>query len=58
MEIKFIVLDGSDFPKQATARVFDHHLDLLNHLTEYGIKHKKVYRIDKELIFQLNPSLA
>jgi hypothetical protein len=58
MTTKFIVLDNSTYPHQAQARLFDHHLDLINYLTDYGIKHKKFYRIDKELVFQLNPSLA
>ena len=58
MTTRFIVVDDSDFPQKPTAKVFEHHLDLLTHLTEYGIKYKKVYRIDKEMTSQFNCSLA
>jgi hypothetical protein len=58
MEIKFIVVDDSDFPQKPTAKVFGHHLDLLRYLKEYGIKYKRVYRIDKEMTSQFNCSLA
>jgi hypothetical protein len=58
MTTKFIVLDHSDFPQKPAAMVFDFYLDLLKYLTEYGIKYKKIYRVDKEITFELNPSLA
>lgn len=58
MTTKFIILDNSTYPHQAQARLFDNHLDLLNYLTEYGIKYKRVYRIDKEMTSQFNCSLA
>jgi hypothetical protein len=58
MTTKFIVLDNSTYPHQAQARLFDHHLDLINYLTDYGIKYKKIYSVDKEITFDLNPALA
>ena len=57
MTTKFIVVDHSTYPHKAAAVEFDDHVDLLKYLTDYGSKYKKVYRIDREVTFQLNPSL-
>jgi hypothetical protein len=57
MTTKFIVVDNQWWPKQAAALEFKDYPSLIKHLTDYGNKHKKVYRIDREVTFQLNPSL-
>lgn len=45
MTIKFIVLDTSNLPNKPTATYFEYEDKLKEYLTDYGIKHKKVYTV-------------